>query len=134
MSATDALDTFLERRDLLPKRCPSWCTGGHEQALEEGCDLESSSRHDSSDHAVSAFEIDRTNGRRAVRSVAGNINVCLRAQHQPGEPHWEHPFIEVDAAQFAPDGMRSVSILLTSGEARSLARQLVHLADLNDLG
>lgn len=128
----DALDLFIEQRDQLPKRCPSWCVGGHEQALEEGNDLKTSSRHDSADLVVTAFEANRPRAGK-LRQPLGSIDLCLRAAHRPEIGHWDHPFIEIDVTRFLDDKMQRVSVHLTSGEARTLARQLTHLADLDDL-
>ena len=118
MSDTDALDAFLEQRDVLPKRCPSWCIGSHAQALEEGCTLEEASVHAAPDLCT------RAPGR-------GDVAVFLRAEHNTSAGHWRSPLVEVFVSDEAFKNRAAVE--LTTGEARVLARQLLHLADLADL-
>lgn len=126
----DSLDTFVELREKLPKRCPSWCVGQHAEALEEGNDLESSSGHLAGDLAMFARQI-LTSDQTQVRPFAGGFNLNLTAAHRAGAPHWDVPMIDIDV--HSADYNRA-QIALTSGEARVLARQLIHFADLADLG
>lgn len=120
----------------LPRQCPSWCDGPamHLSGLEEGCDLAESSQHRGPEYYVRVSPL-AGNDQPAAREVSGVTNVYLKAEHSL--LGGLQPMIEVRLASWepaAPSGRKSEAMLpLTSGEARSLARQLERLADLVDL-
>lgn len=118
MSAADALDLFIEQRDLLPKRCPSWCINTHEQALEEGNDLPDSSRHVAGDYCTQVPQ-------------RGHLELYMTAPHDERTGHWRRAVIEI---RVTDDALKqSAALELTTGEARVIVRQLIHLADQADL-
>lgn len=133
MTATDDVDRFLQLRDALPKQCPSWCIGQHVDALEEGSELADASRHVSADLGVVARPTYRR-GQKVTHNVLGSVRTEIFAAQ--GERHWETPVIELEASLWNDDytDREHATMPLTSGEARVLARQLIHLADLVDLG
>ncbi len=129
----DAMDQFLQDRELLPDRCPSWCSDPHRQALEEGCSLAEASEHYGPDLEVSIRPIAGFGG-TVVRPSNGSVRAQLREQHL----HGAHlpALIYVEAQIWKGDtanSLKGAEVPLTSHEARTLARQLVHLADLVDL-
>lgn len=118
---SDALDQLLEDRQRLPERCPSWCNNQHAQALEEGCGLQEASMHYGPDYGVTA----------STSSHNAYTNVQLTAEHDPA--FWKAPIIGLEAHLWIDGALRRTEVPLTTGEARVLARQLLHLADLADL-
>lgn len=123
MTTTDQLDSFLSERDRLPKRCPSWCEGLHVEALEEGCDFATASAHTGPDYSLAV----RPHG---GVEVTGGVHTQVSAQPREGGDWWDVPLIRLET--YDRDRSRCM-VPLTSGQARVLARQLLHLADLIDL-
>lgn len=124
-ATTDSVDQFIEDREQLPTACPSWCVGQHVQALEEGCGLEDSSRHVSADYGMSVQTGD----------VTGNTTV--QALADPPVLGRQHARLELEVSVWPslrrPLEVTRTRMSMTSGDARVLARQLLHLADLIDL-
>lgn len=108
----------------LPTWCPSWCVGSHEQALEEGCSLEDASVHYGPDLAVVVGD---------PYTKGGVVNVQVRAPQ--GERWMGRPVVDVEVRLWGEHlgDHKTAGLALTSGDARVLARQLLHLADLIDL-
>lgn len=120
-AADDAVDQFLQAREALPKLCPSWCSGQHVQALEEGCMPEEAAIHHGPDFVVTSRSSNE----------GASIRTSLTAEHHTSL--WRAPVVEVETTLGAGDDWRHVTVPLSSGEARVLARQLLHIADLVDL-
>jgi hypothetical protein len=130
---TAATASHLTERGL-PKFCPPWCTQPHEQALDEGCTVEEASIHIGPDLCGSTHDASNPYTGEIVRPGSGGWSVVLR---QPEGPEWRRvPIIELELEGKAdrPGGVRDrVQLTLVSGEARTLAAQLLHLADQTDL-
>lgn len=123
-----ALDQLERRKELLPKFCPSWCTNAHAQALDEGCDLESASAHLGPDVAYYLPEVRNVTAGRVNRPSGGAWSARLVAG-TPGPS--EAALVELEVQ--ANDHQGSVSLFITTGEARTLAAQLQQQADMHDL-
>jgi hypothetical protein len=124
----------IDPRDVLPKECPSWCgddPAGHLQTFHEiaGDDrAQAASVHMSGDmdHRLNTLVQPYTGV--TLREGGDHWNVEVRAQ---GEHHWYGvPFIHT---RLGTKDQTGTEVQLTSGEARKLARQLLHMADLIDL-
>ncbi len=119
--------------------CPTWCAGGvkeHRQALDEGCTVEGI-KHRTDDLCT---RLDRLTNAYQPRQVLRDCPAMVTVQLvQPGQPtpFGSYPLIEVEISVFQGEGEnlhhRSTNLELTTGEARTLAAQLVYLADLEDL-
>lgn len=132
--------------DQLPGYCPPWCesgTEGHRQSLEEGCVAEDASRHLSEDVGGTVRPIAAPLGGMS-RSQHGTWQVSIQADHlhvgpQDSRGHVGLPLVRLDLLEWEEnhgdhrDHTISLDLDLTSGEARTLARQLLHLADRIDL-
>lgn len=133
----------VEERDLaptpeeyaaLPARCPSWCVGGpegHRTGLEETGDVLWSSAHLSVDLNGFTPTLHSRPGDRE-RHTPGGWQVQMRREMH-ARPLVEvrlHRWVEAPGQQ---DAFETLNLDLTTGEARTLAAQLLHLADRADL-
>jgi hypothetical protein len=127
MEALNELDRLRER---LPKFCPGWCTNSHSQALDEGCDLESASTHLGPDVAYNLPDLRNTFADRLDRPGGGGWSLRLVAGTSAGPS--EAPVIALEVRPTG-DHDSTVTVFLSTGEARSLAAQLAQQADMDDL-
>ena len=117
-----------QQRDTIPLdfRCPDWCEGGregHQQALDEDCSWEWARVHVSHDYA----------GQPLLSPGLTGWTVRVTAPHRADVNHWERPTVEMEVYAFGPDARHRLLLPLTSGEARTMAAQLLRLADQVDL-
>jgi hypothetical protein len=121
----------------LPVRCPSWCIGDHERSLIEGNVAADARVHQSIGFGDALDDLTNPFAKRLDREGGGGWEVVL-SQDEPG--HYKTvPTVDLEC-RFIRLGQGGgvdvddhVALHLTTGEARSLAAQLVHLADLGDL-
>lgn len=107
----------------LPQDCPDWCESkpaGHQQALGEGCTVEESRVHSSTD-LIGASVVDEEDVR---------WNLWLRSDPGPDPQYWGRAFLELETHRVGGD---RYAMRLRPSDARSLARQLLHLADATEL-
>jgi hypothetical protein len=113
----------------LPTWCRSWCVGTHKQALEEGCTVEESRLHRSADVGGQTADLVNHRAQRLDRPGGGAWDLQLYADPGP-EPHYYGlPLVKLEVRE----DLGRVELSLTSGEARTLAAQLLHYADTADL-
>jgi len=135
MTIIDSTDTpVTSDREWLPtdQSCPSWCNREHAQALAEGNGWE-----DSKEHQGHSFEYMLGGHRNPVDHRvmrAGGAKWILYPRVRPwaragGRADEETVRLEVEDADYTA----SVTLKLTSGVARIMARQLLRLADQLDL-
>ncbi|WP_090860085.1 hypothetical protein [Nocardioides lianchengensis] len=117
--------------------CPPWCESGikgHRQALREGCEPDQARTHLSVDLGGQVDDIRNYLTGRLFRPGQGGWRVWLEAG-----PLMTTLVLElrtITRGKNIPAGKRkhnSVRLDLTTDEARSLAAQLIHLADREDL-
>jgi hypothetical protein len=115
----------------LPNHCPSWCDGNdaHAVPLSEGCGWEDAQQHSASGPGEVLSEIRHAG--RTCREFGGGWNMHLQQQPLPMGGYAGPPFVHV--ALDGPAAGERLTLQLTSGEARVLARQLVAMADRLDL-
>lgn len=124
----------------LPTRCPAWCDGGaagHQQALDEGCSVEIARVHLSGDLGGQVNDISNFVTKRVVRRGTGGWRVQLQ-QDEPEDGCYDMAVIELElherrSADLSSTGYDYTRLNLTTGEARALAAQLLHLADREDV-
>lgn len=125
----------LTRRSGLPRKCPSWCVGSHQQALDEGCTVEDARVHISQDFGIHLPTLTTACTGVVSREGGGGLRVELREDHQPSMR--SRPTIEVEAYAARPEdeaGSRGhVRLSITTSEARTLAAHLLYLADAEEL-
>lgn len=129
----EALDEIDRRKELMPKHCPSWCIGDHERAIEEGCDVKSAAGHLSADVGHYLPDLRNAIANRLDRPGNAGWRLVLVAGW-PGPS--DMPLVEVELHEWTDIERREVtsrSMFLSSGEARTLAAQLVAMADKLDL-
>ncbi|WP_137292007.1 hypothetical protein [Nocardioides dongxiaopingii] len=105
--------------------CPDWCLSGnpeeHAQAMEEGCTQLEAAVHMSNDYG----------------SHDGNGNgwhVVLRADPEGDYTAWYgHQRIRLEVRNRVDGAFTYLDVDMTTGNARTLAAQMLHLADLSDL-
>lgn len=132
----EALNQLDQERESLPKICPSWCSGGpegHQEALMEGCDVESASVHLSPDLTGSQGEIRNYVSGDVSRHGKGGWRVQLRQQARGRFDEMALIEVELHVRTDAAPSYVHTELELTTGEARQLAAQLLHLADQEDL-
>lgn len=112
----------------LPSTCPTWCLGEHQRAYDEGCDIASAGRHTAPDLGGHLAEI-RHVATDTILRCDDNSQWRLELEAEHRRRFWEHPWIYLEVSRED----RRVTLQLDSGDARKLARQLVHFADLMDL-
>ncbi|GAA5153775.1 hypothetical protein GCM10023340_36310 [Nocardioides marinquilinus] len=110
----------------LPASCPSWCSGEHEAALAEGCRPEIARVHHRGDLIGHSDRLPGEGDREHHR-----WHMWLYADPGPDCVFHGPPFIELEVRNV--EGDLNHTMRLWPGDARSLARQLVHLADLAEL-
>lgn len=104
-----------------PAYCPRWCIGGHRDALEEGIPAEAAATHMS--HALGGILYELSGWGRTMRPNSGSWQIQLTRQpNSDGRGFAGPPIVHLQA----------IELPLTAGEARSLAAQLVALADKAD--
>lgn len=118
----------------LPDHCPAWCdgVGAHAVPLAEGCGWYASQQHSSSGSGDCLSEL--TYAGRPVREWGGGWD--MHAEQRPLGPnggYWGPALIHIDVTESDAPARRRALLKLTSGEARTLARQLIALADRLDL-
>ena len=114
----------------LPDYCPSWCDGQHAEALVEHGDWESAQRHMAFGHGGYLHDVLNPISKRVVRSGGASWELSIQQTPLP-----ERGFADIPTVDMAvrDAGRQVIDLCQTSGEARTLARQLVMMADRIDL-
>ena len=125
MTITDDPIPRLENPDdeWLPDSCPRWCDGGHHQCLAEGNGWYESQEHHGRSRGHSLPEIRNEIDCRVIRPGGGRWEVHPRMR--PYGPRGD--CLDQDTIYLEMDDVgeqRGLSLHLTSGDARVLARQL----------
>lgn len=117
-----------------PGNCPPWCLNQHHQAYDEGCTYEASAEHTGADASYQLDQIrsayddrltrDPHDGSWSLRLAAAPAVVAYGDPHVRLKTYW----VEQESGSSA-----RVTLDLTSGEARVLARRLTAYADRVDL-
>lgn len=124
----------------LPTYCPDWCAGGlknHWQAFMEGCPVEDARVHVSVDHC--GFTNDIVNHLKQRLDRRGGAGWDVKLQQDDLLPsHMGMALVRLDMHVWRDDRSQHPSsdrlqMDLTPGEARTLAAQLINLADTYDL-
>ncbi|SDS20621.1 hypothetical protein SAMN04488570_1365 [Nocardioides scoriae] len=120
--------TLLE--ELIPS-CPAWCNSEHHRAVDEGVTAEAAAVHSTADLVGRLEELRNSVTGQVVREGrSAGWDLILQA---PGDKRcWGTPAVNLDVY----DGHKTrqhIVLNMTGGEARVLARQLLHFADLLDL-
>ena len=102
----------------MPKWCPAWCQGIHQQWAEE--------------MEEGLARIHYSGGIEGYLRGGGWYDSCIEQAPQPNGVGLEPVGINLWMAEAIGGGDR-VHVVLGSGEARTLAAQLIHLADRIDL-
>lgn len=113
----------------LPDYCPKWCTGGHAEVLAEGCAWEIAQLHRRSGGGEYLHEVRNPIDGRVMRSGGGGYE--LYAEQQPRYDRGFETVATINLAVRSEDDGKTLP--LTTGEARTLARQILALADELDL-
>ena len=114
----------------LPPLCPSWCTTEHHSYVEDGDDpLE----HWGPTRGMDLPTIHNQVDGRVERDGGGGCEMYLgqRSIGDGGLGYEGGPTVELQTRDI---NRNRAIVKLTSGEARTLARQLESLADVIDLG
>lgn len=144
MTTTQATTSASAVRDLalLPTRCPDWCNSGpagHRQALEEGCTAQEASVHMADDYVGTVQTISDPFTMARQRVQPGGWSVEIRSQHDSRSGYHGLPLVRLELYRYSGTAVRNrgtrtdTELDLTSGEVRTLARQLLHMADRIDL-
>jgi len=113
----------------LPPLCPSWCTTTHADNVAEGGDP---GEHWGPSRAVTLQTIHNEIDRRVERDGGGGCEMWLGQRALEDRYGFESaPLVEFQVEDI---NQGRALVKLTSGEARTLARQLESLADVIDLG
>lgn len=124
MSAPRKADGFSE--------CPAWCAGGadeHARAIDEGVELDLI-EHRSVDLGIRLATLRHPNRpKQILRECPGKVAMSL-SQDAQTLPFGGYPLIELEVTSALGHDTR---LDLTTGEARTLAAQLLHLADQEEL-
>jgi hypothetical protein len=128
---TSTSETETEVGEWLPSHCPHWCDGEHATALAEGCSWEDSQEHRGGGGGDLLMDIRNPVSKRLTRGGGASWEMGLR--QRPGTPdnaYCDEPRVVLEASAAHH---RHTELHLTSGEARSLAAQLIANADILDL-
>lgn len=118
-------------RNGLPTACPTWCRTEHARALDEGCGLESASLHVGPEAAGRLDDLVQPTTKVLLRAGGAHWSLLLMAEHDPAGSWWRPPIVQLEV--YEKGSSQPVELRMTGSEARTLARQLEHLADLYDL-
>lgn len=131
MTATQNRPSASANNEWLPDHCPPWCEGGHAEVFAETENWTDAQKHHRSAGGGSLSEIRNQIDGRIERPGGGGWNLHAEQTAMPtgGYLTVETIHLHVDAAGFRDH----VTLALTTGEARVLARQLEALADRLDL-
>jgi hypothetical protein len=115
---------------LLPKYCPSWCTKDHAEDLADGATAEEARQHLTGGpgdylREIRNYSITGTTS-RVMRKDSGAWDLNI-TQEERVLGYFDEPTINLESSSAGHENR--VTLQLTSGEARSLAAALVHLAD-----
>jgi hypothetical protein len=111
--------------------CPPWCARGHMRALQEGATLEGAAQHVGRPSGGHLPEIRSASDGHLTRPGGGGWDVVPAEDPMlNGVDRRSEPAVELELRDGRPQEAR---VRLTSGEARTLAAQLVHTADQLDL-
>ena len=112
----------------MPKYCPAWCKEHADYVLENWGLLTAEEIHTHRSHGIDDFLADLANpvSHQVTRPGGGHYDAHIRCGSRTGEA-------VIQFALFTLRGPR-VDLDLTSGEVRTMAAQLLKLADIIDLG
>lgn len=138
MTITETLSTDASGDGLPgPQSCPSWCNGEHAQVLAEGNSSEDAQEHEGRSHEYVLPELRNYVDKRVTRlgGVRWHMSPRVRPWNRLGGAA-DQPTIRVslEVLGLVDEPQPVDPIELTSGEARTLARHLLDLADVLDLG
>jgi hypothetical protein len=114
----------------LPTHCPHWCQGGHAVAYAEGCGWEISQRHSRGGGGDFLPELRNPIDHRVMRHGGGGYD--LTAEQTPMRNGGYQTVETINLRANDAEG-NMLTLVLTTGEARTLARQLIALTDAVDL-
>ncbi|WP_109507223.1 hypothetical protein [Nocardioides speluncae] len=125
------MDTSSQNNDdeWLPELCPPWCTADHAAVYAESGDWVLAQLHTRSGGSDFLDEIRNPIDGRVMRRGGGEYQ--LRAEQEASPTG--RGFLTTPVVNLRVTGPPAVAVELTTGEARSLARQLEHLADAVEL-
>lgn len=124
--------TTEAENEWLPDHCPPWCDRTHAQALVEGNSWAESQEHLHGGPGAGLDELRNPIDKRVVRPGGGGWNLEIR-QRPMTESGGVLDEATVNLAVDSPNHTTAITLQLTSGEARTLARQLTDMADRIDL-
>ena len=120
-----------------PRSCPSWCKGEHAQVLAEGNDIEDAQEHEGRSHEYVLPELRNYVDKRVTRLGGASWHMYPRVRpwnHLGGAVDQPTIRLSLEVLGIVDQPQAVDPIELTSGEARTLARHLLNLADVLDLG
>lgn len=131
VSAAEVVDAVMRGKPAtspgLPRACPAWCTHNHQLTLDDrACTLEEAREHIGHDY------VGQSHNEAGVELMRWSLELRARPRGpMTGTPYgWDsHVVVQLDDGV----GVDGTGWRLTTGSARVLARQLLHLADTADL-
>jgi hypothetical protein len=127
---------IFTRKNGLPRRCPRWCLGQHQDALEEGCAVEDARMHLSEDIGHGLTNLSNAYTGRLIRKGGPGWRVVLHQDHSedgPGTALIQVEFHARDEKAADQPAYNYITLPMIPSEARSFAAALLHLADTEEL-
>ena len=116
----------------LPSHCPSWCDNDHAEVFADSEDWEAAQEHVGGGPGGYLSVMLNPIDKRVIRAGGAGWDLDIRQRAMESGGFLDEATVNLDIRPAGGPASRA-QLQLTSGEARTLARQLVAMADRIDL-